>query len=246
MQLESRKRRFGIVGGMGTLASAEFVKTIYECRRYAREQEAPVVILYSDPTFPDRTDAFLRGAYTDLLQQLRATVEKLYEEDVTDIILCCITLHYLLPMLPVYLRERIISLVDVIFAEIEQTHERHLMLCTRGTNQLRLFQNHEKGNIFAERVIMPDEDDQELIHACIYHLKKPKSVDRVLPVIEELLMKYGVTSFISGCTEIHLLAKHLSLCPESEKAYRCIDPLTILAKKLTSAVVRVPERSLSL
>lgn len=246
MQRESRGRRFGIVGGMGTLASAEFVKTIYECRRYEREQEAPVVILYSDPTFPDRTDALLRGAYTDLLQRLHATVQKLYEDEVTDIIICCITLHYLLPMLPIYLRERIISLVDIIFAEIEQTQERHLMLCTRGTNQLRLFQNHRKGNIFAERVVMPDEDDQDLIHTCIYHLKNPKSVDLVLPVIESLLMKYGVTSFIAGCTEIHLLAKHLSLSRGSEKAYRCIDPLTILAKKLTSVVVRVHERSLSL
>jgi aspartate racemase len=242
-----QRRRLGIVGGMGSLASAEFVKTIYECRCYEREQEAPVVILYSDPTFPDRTDALLRGAYADLLQQLCATVQKLYEEEATDIILCCITLHYLLPMVPVYLRARIISLVDIIFAEIEQTHERHLMLCTRGTNQLRLFQNHEKGSMLAERVIMPDADDQDRIHTCIYHLKNPQNVDLVFPMIEALLLKYGVTSFIAGCTEIHLLAKYLSpgRGKGSEKAYRCLDPLTTLAHKLTSVAVRVPERSLS-
>lgn len=244
--MQQKGRSLGIVGGMGALASAEFVRTIYECRSYEKEQEAPVVVLYSDPTFPDRTNALLRGAYTDLLQRLLAIVQKLYEEDVTDIIICCITFHYLLPMLPGHLRERIISLVDIIFAEIEQTHEKHLMLCSRGTNQLRIFQNHEKGSIFEERVIMPDEDDQDLIHTCIYQLKSPKNVESIVPIIVSLLTKYGVTSFIAGCTEIHLLAKHLSVCRESEQAYRCIDPLTILAKELTSAVVRVHERSLSL
>src|SRR5260370_34895544 len=146
----------------------------------------------------------------------------------------------------VELRERIMSRVDIIFAEREQTKARHLMLCSRGTNQLRIFQNHEKGNIFEERVIMPDEDDQDLIHTCIYHLKNPQNVESIFPTIESLLTKYGVTSFIAGCTEIHLLAKHLLACGGSEKAYRCIDPLTILAKELSSAVVRVHERSLSL
>ena len=45
-------KRLGILGGMGPLASAEFLKTLYECFPYEREQDAPVCLLVSDPTFP--------------------------------------------------------------------------------------------------------------------------------------------------------------------------------------------------
>ena len=60
----------GIVGGMGALASAEFVKTIYEFSADRREQDSPIVMLSSDPTFPDRTEMLLRGARDVLLDRL--------------------------------------------------------------------------------------------------------------------------------------------------------------------------------
>ena len=43
---------------MGPVASAvaEFVRTVYELAAVELEQDAPVVILYSDPTVPDRTE----------------------------------------------------------------------------------------------------------------------------------------------------------------------------------------------
>ena len=69
-----KKRVLGVVGGAGPLASAEFIKTIYECSLGEREQEAPVVLLYSDPTFPDRTEALLAGDYEPTLTQARRRI----------------------------------------------------------------------------------------------------------------------------------------------------------------------------
>ena len=53
------KQVLGVLGGMGGLASAEFVKTVYEISGEGVEQEqaGPVVLMYSDPAFPDRTAA---------------------------------------------------------------------------------------------------------------------------------------------------------------------------------------------
>ena len=51
----------GIVGGLGPMASAEFLKTVYEYGIGENEQDAPIVLMYSDPTFPDRTESFLAG-----------------------------------------------------------------------------------------------------------------------------------------------------------------------------------------
>lgn len=54
---EAGRDPLGVLGGMGPLASAEFLKTIYECSVAGGEQRSPSVIMYSDPTFPDRTEA---------------------------------------------------------------------------------------------------------------------------------------------------------------------------------------------
>src|SRR5882724_8807275 len=66
----SRDDVLGIVGGLGPLASAEFLKTIYEKSFCEREQETPKVIMYSDPTFPDRTEAIASGNDSKLLERL--------------------------------------------------------------------------------------------------------------------------------------------------------------------------------
>ena len=69
----------GVLGGMGGLASAEFVKTIYEFSGELSlpEQAGPVVAMYSDPAFPDRTEAFLRGETQPILTRLIDALDRL-------------------------------------------------------------------------------------------------------------------------------------------------------------------------
>ncbi|MCB1034320.1 MAG: hypothetical protein KDD47_10865, partial [Acidobacteria bacterium] len=59
---------WGIVGGLGPLASAEFLLTIYEQYTDVAEQEMPVCLVISDPTFPDRTTRFLAGDFDELTE----------------------------------------------------------------------------------------------------------------------------------------------------------------------------------
>src|SRR5215510_14138151 len=103
-----RKPVLGVLGGMGPLASAEFAKTIYELSGEIsmREQAAPVVLMYSDPAFPDRTEAFLRGETQPLLTRLIKALELLCSMGASQLVICCMTIHYLLPQVPGALRER--------------------------------------------------------------------------------------------------------------------------------------------
>src|SRR5689334_6778827 len=52
---------WGVLGGLGPLASAEFLATIYEHADASEEQRLPAVLLFSDPAIPDRTEALLCG-----------------------------------------------------------------------------------------------------------------------------------------------------------------------------------------
>jgi aspartate racemase len=225
----NRTPLLGIIGGMGPLASAEFLKTIYEHSVGACEQEAPVVLMYSDPTFPDRTEAFLRNSDRELLDQLIDTLRRLCDFGVTSIIICCITIHYLLPDLPLDLRGRVRSLLDVIFEEVARGRKRHLLICTTGTRKSGVFQTHAQWERSRDYFVLPDERDQDSIHELIYRIKKNGDVGESIPLLEALLKKYEVDSFIAGCTETHLLAKRFM---SAQSVFTCIDPLNILAQQI--------------
>ena len=234
MNSASTRPILGVVGGLGPLASAEFLKTIYEYSLAGREQESPIVMLLSDPTYPDRTSEFLRQSYDDLLGRLIQSLCHLRELGASNVVICCITCHYLLPRVPAELRKRIISLLDVIFERILRVQKRHLLFCSNGTRKMRLFETHERWPAAKNFIVLPDEEDQEAIHELIYgHIKSNKDVRTLLPTFEALMAKYEVDRFIAGCTEIHLPAKQFEISNgNNHKGYSCVDPLTIIAKEI--------------
>lgn len=232
MQAEKEQNKVvGILGGLGPRASAEFLQTIYEHSLGEREQDSPRVLLYSDPSFPDRTENLLTGNCDDLLKQLIVSLNSLCSFGVSRIVICCVTIHYLLPRLPEDLRARITSLVDVVLAQLKRNQEKHLFFCSTGARRLQIFQHHPRWEEAEEYVVWPDEDDQQSIHHLIYRIKANNDTQELIPTIEALLAKYNVNSFVAGCTEIHVLAKHLHQA-SGPRRYGCLDPLTIIAEEL--------------
>jgi len=225
----------GIVGGIGPRASAEFLKTIYEHSQCELEQASAKVVLYSDPSFPDRTESLLAGEDAVLLEKLIEALECLRRLNVSRIVICCVTIHHLLPRLPDDLREPIWSLPDVIFRQVSLSRERHLLMCTSGTRKLGLFQNHPQWQALKDQFILPDKDDQALIHQLIYRIKQSHDPRGSIRTLESLLAKYKAKSFIAGCTEIHVLAKHYETESGSRREYGCVDPLTIIAREVALA-----------
>lgn len=227
----------GVLGGMGPVASAEFVRTIYGQQRDGPEQGAPVVVLYSDPTFPDRTAALLSGADDLLLERLTESLTRLCELGATEIVICCVTSHYLLTRVPLRLRRKILSLVDVIFDGVLRAGKRHLLMCTEGTRRARLFENHERWEAARDLFVLPEQSDQLRIHELIYRLKSNVAVDELLPLVGALLKKYEVDSFIVGCTELHLVTRHLAAA-DGRTGYGYIDPLIIIAEDVARGRTR--------
>nr|QEO74761.1 hypothetical protein [uncultured bacterium] len=233
MNLNNGRKVFGIVGGMGPQASSEFLKTIYEHGRVEREQDFPTVLLYSDPSFPDRTEAFLAGREGPVLEQLVGVLEKLFDLGASKAVLCCVTIHHLIPRLPEALRGRIISLLDVVFDAAARTGKRYLMICSSGTRRLELFENHKDWRSFDDRIVMPEWRDQQTIHSeLIYPIKKNPDLDRQVELLKSMLARYDADSFIAGCSEIHILAKRLGSAGGDCSAYSWVDPLDIIARQV--------------
>lgn len=226
----------GVLGGMGPMSSAEFLRTIYEhaMRNCEREQDAPAVMVYSDPAFPDRTEAFLAGREDAVLERLNEALRQLYAFGATRVVICCMTIHHLLPSVPDELRGGVVSLPEIIRSELRRRGGRHLMLCSTGSRKLGLFESQPGWDSVAGSVVLPDADEQAHLHRLIYDIKRDR-LGEASEFLESLMHKRQLTSFIAGCSEIHMLAKEFLRLPHRRQKYDCIDPFAIVAQELTGS-----------
>jgi aspartate racemase len=228
---------WGVVGGMGPLASAEFMHSIYRDTARRTEQESPSVILISDPTVPDRTECLLNGRHDILLQKLTSSVEALSAMGATRIVVCCLTIHPLIDRLPPELRKKIVSLVDLTLSAVLRSRSQHLLLCTAGTKKLRLFQQHLLWGEAQHKVVLPDDQDQDSIHRMLYEIKNQREAMTYVPFVEDLMKKYKVNSYIAGCTEMHIVAKAHERFSGHDRRQFCIDPLTEILPMMQRSVL---------
>jgi aspartate racemase len=223
---------FGVVGGLGPVASATFVQTIYEFSAGRQEQDAPFVILYSDPSYPDRTEALLNGDRQLLLDKLTQALEYLHFCRSKHIVICCVTIHDLLKSIPERWRSKVISLVDVVLWRAANSRHKYLLLCSNGTRRLRLFENSHLWQKAGKHLILPQAEDQKKIHQMIYELKQCPIALRHERQIERLLIKYRTDSYAVGCTEFHLVTKRLLRRKHTDLVVDYVDPLVLIAEAL--------------
>lgn len=220
----------GIVGGLGPLASAEFVSTVYRCASWEREQDAPRVLMDSNPAFPDRTSAFLAGEEHTVLPMLEGVLNRLVGLGATRLLICCMTAHHLLPRLPAELRRKVVSVPEVIVRQLRGARGRYLVLCTRGTRHVALLERQPGWEAVADRIVFPDAADQDLVHdELIYRLKRRADPATLAPLVASLRARYGATGIVVGCSEVHILANHLHGGAEHPE---CIDPFLAVAASL--------------
>ncbi|MEH1980800.1 aspartate/glutamate racemase family protein [Nostoc sp.] len=216
----------GVLGGMGPIVTAEFLKSIYEYNQFIdKEQEAPNVIVFSIPSAPDRTNSINSGNEREFIDFMQLHLESL-NKLVDRIVISCCTSHYALPYIPEHLTNKVISLITIVDQQLQKHDEPALLLASAGTYRKKLF--HE-GCTAANRIIYLSEKDQYSLHEMIYRvLKRGQEPLTILVDIQDLLHQYKTSSYISGCTEFHLFTKSLKL--HGIDFIQAIDPLTTIAK----------------
>ena len=202
----------GVLGGMGPLASAAFLQTIYEVAveqvAPAAEQQLPRCLLDSDPAMPDRTEAILSGRTEELTRLVSERIEALVRLGATRVVMTCVTAHHLVDRLDPALRARLLSVVDAVFAELDVAGEgRFLMLATTGTRRVRTFERSPHWPAVAHRVVLPPPDAQEEIHYLLYRLKREPVGAELVRRFERLADRFDCQGVIAGCTEMHLVTR---------------------------------------
>lgn len=225
------ERLLGVLGGMGPLASAEFVATIYRLNIVEPEQQAPALILHSDPSIPDRTTAILAGDTRELSQRLTAALETLVASGAHRILIACVTAHQVLPEVPEALRARVLSLLDLAVDEIRATSGPYVLLATHGSRRARIFECHPRWSEIAGRIRFPDDEDQHRLHDALYRFKQNEPLEPLIPWLESLPGKYDAEGLVFGCSELHLFQRVLAR-RQGQGALRVVDPLYSAARDL--------------
>ncbi len=222
----------GLLGGMGPLASAEFLRTLYATRWEGPEQGRPRVLLDSDPAFPDRTEAIRLGRVMEMTGRLETRIRSLVAGGADQVVVVCFTAHHFLGLIDPALRAVVVSLVETTVHQLALVPGRFLMLSTEGTERARIFENAPGWDALAHRVVRPTADDQGAVHELIYRMKHEGPLPRAaLSLVGRLLPQYACTGVVLGCTEFHLVSGALAA---RYGQGRVIDPLRTLAARFAA------------
>ena len=216
---------------MGPLASAEFLRTLYDLNLKDPEQDSPLCVLLSDPTIPDRTQAILEGSEDLLVTRLCQALQKLSSIGAERIVIACVTAHHFLPHVPEPLRRKVVSLIDLVIDEVLAVPRRYLLLTTTGTRAAGVFERHERWSEIAPWIVHPGTVEQRELHEQLYLMKKAQEPSGdSLAWLEDLASHHAVEGIIFGCTELHMLSRRLFQRTGKSLGERTIDPLLIVAR----------------
>ncbi|WP_433214710.1 aspartate/glutamate racemase family protein [Microtetraspora malaysiensis] len=221
----TRSRLVGVLGGMGPAATADFyTKLVASCPALTDQEHVPLII-WADPTTPDRSAALL-GEGPDPTPWLRRGCITLHEAGAELIVLPCNTAHAFVSAAIAGLDVRFLSMVEEAVTHLEHMVPRGArigLLATTGTLQSRLYQEAlgSRGLV----AVVPSASAQTSVMAGIRAVKAGE-LHRGRTALTEAaaaLATDGVDVIVGACTEIPLVLAGADL------PVPLIDPAQVLA-----------------
>jgi aspartate racemase len=205
--MDSIDKILGVLGGMGPLASAQFMVRLTLLTPATRDQDHIPTVLWSDPRVPDRTVGRLSGG-ADPLPWLLRGIEGLQQAGCTAIAIPCNTAHGWYDTMRDAARVPILHIVDAAAAELERLGIRRGRIGVMGTQAtlaMRLYQDR-LGALGWDCIEPSDGEMSHLVSPAIALVKANRVVDAYAPLAEVVhdLARRGAASVILGCTEIPL------------------------------------------
>lgn len=192
----------GILGGMGPLATVDFMSKIIQQTPAETDQQHLPLLVHSIPQIPDRTANLLHNSPSPL-SALKAGVKTLVEAKVGCIAIPCNTAHHwyqpLTDISPVPILHIARACSESLAAE---GHHQVGLLATDGTLKAG-FYRQELAN-FSIGVKEPTKELQQKVMEAIY-LVKSGAVEQGGYMLEhcmDAMLEQGVERVILGCTEI--------------------------------------------
>lgn len=234
MSVDEAAPLVGILGGMGPAATVDFYSKLIAATPAATDQEHLQVMIWADPTVPDRSLA-LTGDGEDPTPKLAAGARQLKVAGAEFYVVACNGAHAFLP--------RVREQVDLDYLSIIEVTAEHIealpyvsgagLLATDATLTSQLYQEALGSRGLAP--VLPSEEDQRAVMEAIYAVKSgnlTETLEERLVEVVDALAADGADVIIAGCTEIPL-----ALSPE-RSSRPLIDPATLLVNRVVERAMR--------
>lgn len=219
----------GVLGGMGPLATVDFLAKLVEETPAACDAGHVPVIVYSVPQIPDRPAAILAGGPSPL-SAMAAGIRTLVTAGATRIAIPCNTAHYWYDELA---REARVPIVHIADAACDASAARALdvgsigIIATKGTLAGGFYQQRLAARGIAAILNSPLEQDALVLPAIAAVKRNDLETAHALAVRAcERLAAGGAQAIILACTEIPPALAHRP----SAVAARCVDATRALAR----------------
>jgi aspartate racemase len=203
-------RRLGLLGGMSWQSSALYYSLINElvADRLGGVHSADLVMVSVDFAAIEQLQA--AGDWAEAGDLLAREAQALQAAGAEAIVLCTNTMHLVAPAIEAAVSIPLLHLGDVTARAVRAAGlDRVGMLGTRFTMQQPFMR--ERIASHGLEVLVPDDDDQAVVHRIIYDelvrgIVSETSRAAYLAVIERLAAR-GAQGIVLGCTEIELLVE---------------------------------------
>jgi aspartate racemase len=223
-------RVLGVLGGMGPLASAQFMLHLALLTPAERDQDHVPAVLWSDPRVPDRAAAW-GGTGPDALPMLVRGLQGLAAAGCGAVAIPCNTAHGWIDGMRAATDLPILHIVDAAAADLRrQTVPKGCIgvMGTAATLAMRLYQDRLAAAGWP--CITPTADEVErLVLPAIAAVKASRVSDAYAPLAEAVrsLHARGAQAVVLGCTEIPL---GLQAGPHGTLEVPLIDTIDALAR----------------
>ena len=230
----------GIVGGMGSYATASFFKRLIDAFPVEKEWERPRIIIDNRCTMPSRVRAILYNEKTEELGALLAeSVRNLIHSGATKIVLACNTSHFFLPYIYRMVPEAkgaIINIIEETCKEIEKSNKSSVsLLASEGTIECGIFEEYLKDIDNSDVITLnyPSGADfilqREIIEAVKQNCLQKEDVEKLIHLINS--SKGEIV--ILGCTEFPIAFEHI---PSGVIHKEVIDPLHCAINRIVKEI----------
>jgi aspartate racemase len=203
----SNDKVLGVLGGMGPLASAQFMLRLTLLTPASRDQEHIPAVLWSDPRVPDRTAGRLTGG-ADPLPWLLRGIAGLRQAGCGAIAIPCNTAHGWYDQMRDAAGVPILHIVDAAAADLRRLGigtGRIGVMGTEATLAMRLYQ-HRLGDLGWECLTPSPEEMARKVTPSIALVKANRVAEAYAPLADVVngLAARGAEAVVLGCTEIPL------------------------------------------
>ncbi|WP_263081218.1 amino acid racemase [Endozoicomonas sp. Mp262] len=216
----------GILGGMGPLATVDFMQKLIACTTVSSDQEHIPMLVHNVPQIPDRSACILKGA-EDPFPALYKGLRNLEASGAQCVVMPCNTAHYWFDRLSDISRVPMISIIDCVEHYVEQQGFRQVgLMATSATVAAGMYR--QRLACTGKTCIEPDSSHQQQLMTAIYNIKAGQLESGHLGMNEvfNALINKGADAVILGCTEIPVGLEIIL----KKNPRRCIDATALLAQ----------------